>query len=407
MCGTTSTGVIVANLCRELNKEGHTTVAAYGRWARNCDDITTYRIGNDWDIRFHGIITRMFDRHGLGSKKATDAFIRWADEYNPDIVWMHNLHGYYLNYESLFCWLKKHPERKYYWTLHDCWSITGHCSHFSYVGCEKWRIKCDKCPQSKRYPACYGVANTENNYIRKKNAFQNVPNLTIITPSQWLANLVKQSYLKEYPVEVQYNKINTGVFKPTSSDFRKQYGIEDRIMVLAVANAWGSRKGIEDIWKLLTMLDEKYVVVIVGMWPKQILKFKKRINGILEEIDHNKSKEFIINKCNNENNNDRRQVAGIGIAIEPGVENLYEAITGECFRNSMGNKATVNKLICVSKTNNAKELAGIYTTADFFINPTYEDNYPTVNLEAIACGTYVITYDVGGCKETIRNENSV
>ena len=164
--------------------------------------------------------------------------------------------------------------------------------------------------------------------------------MTLITPSNWLADLVKQSFLKEYPVEVHYNTIDKTIFKPTPSDFRQRYGLENKKIVLGVANIWDERKGLRDFYKLAQMLDDKYVVVLVGLSKKQMKELPKNIKGIM-------------------------------------------------------------------RTNSPQELAEIYTAADVFLNPTYEDNYPTVNLEAEACGTRVITYDTGGCRETVRREDSV
>ena len=165
--------------------------------------------------------------------------------------------------------------------------------------------------------------------------------MTIITPSKWLANLVRQSYLAEYPVDVVYNTVDHSVFKPTEGDFRKRFGIENKKMILAVSNAWHDpRKGLQDIYKLRKMLGEHYAIVVVGLTDKIMKTIPKDIIGI-------------------------------------------------------------------TKTNNAQELAEIYTTADVLINPTYEDNYPTVNIEAEACGTPVITYNTGGSPESVPTENVV
>ena len=228
------------------------------------------------------------------------------------------------------------------WTFQDCWAFTGHCSHFTAVKCEQWMSHCSYCPQLRRYPACYAISSVSKNFDRKRAAFTGVENMTIITPSKWLADLVKQSFLKEYPVEVHYNTIDTNVFKPTPSDFRERYGLQDKFIVLGVANVWEERKGLYDFYKLAQMLDDRYAIVLVGLSKKQIKALPKNIKGI-------------------------------------------------------------------ERTNSAKELAAIYTAADVFVNPTYEDNYPTVNLEAQACGTRVITYDTGGCRETLyaRDANVV
>ena len=275
----------------------------------------------------HAIQTRLFDTHGFGSKKATAKFLQWAETYHPDLLWLHNIHGYYINVEMLFTWIKKHPEMQVKWTLHDCWAFTGHCSHFTAVKCEQWKSRCSYCSQLRRYPKCYAMSNVGRNFDRKKAAFTGVSNMELIVPSHWLEGLVKQSFLKEYPVEVVYNTIDTNVFKPTPSDFRERYGLQNKKIVLGVASVWEERKGVNDFIKLAQRLDDNYAIVLVGLTAKQI------------------------------------------------------------------------KLLGIKRTNSAKELAAIYTAADVFVNPTYEDNYPTVNLEAKACGLPIITYNAGGSPE--------
>lgn len=341
VCGIGSTGRICADLAKKFEADGHDVKIAYGRSSTVPEQFKKYavRIGNDFDVKVHGLESRLFDNHGLASKQATKQFLQWADEYDPDLVWLHNLHGYYINYELLFQWIKSRPEMEVKWTLHDCWAFTGHCSHFTMVKCEQWKTHCSYCPQTHRYPACYGKGAASQNLDRKREAFTGAKNMTLITPSKWLADLVKQSFLREYPVEVHYNTIDTSVFKPTPSDIRERYGLVGKKIVLGVANVWDERKGLQDFYKLAEMLDDRYAIVLVGLSEKQINELPKNILGI-------------------------------------------------------------------RRTNSPEELAAIYTAADVFFNPTYEDNYPTVNLEAEACGTRVVTYDTGGCRETIKNPDS-
>ena len=341
VCGIGSTGRICTDLAQQLEAEGNEVKIAYGRKGTVPERFQKYavRIGTDFDCKMHALQTRLFDTHGFGSKHATEKFLQWAEEYKPDLLWLHNLHGYYINVEMLFDWIKKHPEMQVKWTLHDCWAFTGHCSHFTVVKCEQWKSHCSYCSQLRRYPACFAMSSVSKNFERKRRAFTGVKNMTLITPSKWLADLTRQSFLKEYPVEVHYNTIDTNIFKPTPSDFRKRYGLQDKIIVLGAANVWEDRKGLFDFYKLAEMLDDRYVIELVGLSEKQIKDLPKNIKGI-------------------------------------------------------------------QRTNSPQELAAIYTAADVFVNPTYEDNYPTVNLEAEACGTKVITYDTGGCKETIHLKES-
>lgn len=342
VCGIRSTGRICTDLAQQMEAEGHEVKIAYGRVEDVPEKFKKYavRIGNDLDLKLHAVRTRLLDEHGFGSKKATREFLQWADAYDPDLLWLHNIHGYYINIEMLFAWIKSRPQMKVKWTLHDCWAFTGHCSHFTVANCDKWKTVCHDCPQKERYPKSLLKDNSRRNFERKREAFTGVKDMTLITPSKWLAELVEQSFLKEYPVKVHYNSIDTAVFKPTPSDFRKKNGLENKKMILGVASTWDDRKGFDDFLKLSEMLDDSYVIVLVGLNEKQMQQCKPNMLGI-------------------------------------------------------------------QRTNSPKELAEIYTAADVFFNPTYEDNYPTVNLEAEACGTRVVTYRTGGAPETIKRDDSM
>lgn len=339
--GTTSTGKICAQIAEQMEAEGNEVKVAYGRWANVPEKYQRFAhyIGSNLEVKLHAIQTRLFDTHGFGSRQATIKFLKWAEKYNPDLLWLHNLHGYYINIELLFEWIKKHPKMQVKWTLHDCWAFTGHCSHFTVAKCEQWKTRCSHCTQLRRYPACIALSSVSKNFERKRKACTGVKSMTLITPSKWLADLTRESFLKEYPVEVCYNTIDNNTFKPTFSNFREKYGLEGKYMILGVANVWDERKGLQDFCELYQRLGDRYAIVIVGLTKKQIKKLPSQIIGI-------------------------------------------------------------------TRTSNPQELAGIYTTADIFFNPTYEDNYPTVNLEAEACGTRVISYNVGGAPETLKSEKS-
>jgi len=335
-----STGKICINIAEHMERKGHTCKIAYGRKCIVSEQYKKYavRIGNNFDVYWHGLMTRLFDKHGLASVSATKKFLEWADEYNPDMLWLHNIHGYYINYELLFAWIKSRPNMQVRWTLHDCWAFTGHCSHYTLARCQKWKSGCYSCVNKKLYPNSFLKDNSEDNFARKKQAFCGVKNMLLITPSKWLADEVKQSFLKDYPVVVYNNKIDRNVFKPTSSDFREKYGLVGKKVVLGVASVWGKSKGYDDFLQLRNILDDRYVVVMVGVSKGQMKQLPRGIIGI-------------------------------------------------------------------QRTSNQVELAQIYTTSDVFVNFTYEDNYPTVNLEAVACETPVITYDSGGSGESAKPEN--
>lgn len=287
VCGIRSTGRICTDLARKLEAEGHTCKIAYGRVEEVPEAYRKYavRIGSDLDLKVHALQTRLLDTHGFGSRRATARFLRWAEDYAPDVLWLHNLHGYYIQVEMLFDWIKRHPEMQVKWTLHDCWAFTGHCAHFTAVGCYQWKTECRHCPQLRWYPACYGFSNVRRNFERKKQAFTGVQHMTLIVPSHWLESRVKQSFLGEYPIEVHYNQINTEVFKPTRGDFRQRYGLQGKVMVLGVATAWSNRKGLDVFAKLAGMLDDRYVIVLVGLTKKQIQQLPPQILGIEQTSD--------------------------------------------------------------------------------------------------------------------------
>ncbi|WP_341323886.1 glycosyltransferase [Solibacillus sp. FSL H8-0523] len=333
VCGIGSTGRIATDIHHTLIENSYKSYIAYGRnTPKNCEN--PIRIGTNYDNYLHVGLTRIFDKHGFGSVKATKAFIKNLEEINPEIIHLHNLHGYYINIELLFNYLKQ-SNKRVIWTLHDCWAFTGHCSHFEFVGCKKWELGCFECPEKKEYPASLFKDNSEQNFLKKKALFTGLKDLTIITPSKWLASLVNQSFLSEYPIKVIHNGINLDVFKPTTnSSFRKKHNLMNKFMILGVANIWNQKKGLNHFIELSNYLEDDEVIVLVGLTEKQKKELPKQIIGI-------------------------------------------------------------------SLTNSTKDLAEIYSAADVFVNPTLEDNFPTTNIEALACGTPVFTFNSGGSYESI------
>jgi putative colanic acid biosynthesis glycosyltransferase len=276
VCGTGSTGRIATDIEAILKEQGHESYIAYGRGdPRNSD--SPIRIGNKLDNYTHVAKTRLLDMHGFGSKKATKNFIKKVREIDPDVIHLHNIHGYYINVEILFDYLKE-ANKPVVWTLHDCWPFTGHCAYFDFARCDCWRVDgTHKCIQKRSYPASLLINNSKMNYERKRKAFTGIKNLTIVTPSQWLADLVKKSFLKEYTIEIVNNGIDLEVFKPTESDFRRRYNLQDKHIILGVANMWEQRKGINDFIQLSKQLDSSYKIVLVGVSKKQIKKLPKNI----------------------------------------------------------------------------------------------------------------------------------
>lgn len=279
VCGIKSTGRICADLADILQENGNDCLIAYGREAvaEKYSSIAV-RVGTEYDVILHGITARLFDSSGFGSKEVTKRFIAKIREYDPDIIHLHNIHGYYINIEILFDYLKE-SKKPVIWTLHDCWAFTGHCSHFVTASCERWKTGCFDCPQKKSYPSSILLDRSRQNWERKRKAFTGLKSLICVTPSEWLAKSVRESYLgKSYDVLTIPNGIDLDLFCPTKSDFRKKYSLENKKIILGVATSWGKSKGIQEFERLSLMLDENYKVVLVGMDPKMLSpEAKKRV----------------------------------------------------------------------------------------------------------------------------------
>ncbi|QNO13419.1 glycosyltransferase [Alkalicella caledoniensis] len=335
VCGVGSTGRIATDIHSILLDQGSESHVAYGRGlANNCNQ--SIKIGSKIDNYFHVLSTRLFDIHGFSSTFATKKLIKEIVKLDPDIIHLHNIHGYYLNIDVLFQYLRV-CKKPIIWTLHDCWSFTGHCAYFDFVDCDKWKTKCYNCPQKAEYPKSIIVDRSKKNFDNKKDIFTGVENLTLVTPSKWLSLLVKESYLKDYSVEVINNGIDLDTFKPTSNKFKDDPRVRDKFIILGVASIWEKRKGFDYFLQLSKRLSSEEVIVLVGL---------------------------------NENQ----------------MKDLPENVIG------------------ITRTNNINDLADLYSSSDIFFNPTLEDNFPTTNLESLACGTPVITFKTGGSVESIDEE---
>lgn len=284
VCGTGSTGRIAAKIAEEYDAKGWEVRFGYGREAYVPESCRKWavRIGNSLSVRLHGVLTRLFDWHAdrICSWWSTRKFLKWAEAWKPDLLWLHNLHGYYINYELLFKWVKKHPEMKVRWTLHDSWAYTGHCAYFVLSECNFWKNQCHDCPSKGDYPSSMFMSNARCNYERKKCAFCGVQNMTLICPSKWLANLTRQGFLGQYPIEIVPNEIDRSIFKPTKGDFRTRMGLLDKTIILGVASVWDKRKGLEEFVSLRELLDSRFALVVVGLTPKQIAELPSGVIGI-------------------------------------------------------------------------------------------------------------------------------
>ena len=330
-----STGKIMFGIADALIKSGNETlcfspVTTTNR--NNQPDKKYIKIGSFQSRRFNVLLGRITGFEGCFAYFATKRMLKKISEFKPDVIHLHTLHGSFVNLPLLFRYIKKN-KIKAVWTLHDCWSFTGHCPHFVLQNCEKWKECCGKCPSYREYPQSL-FDNSKKMHRLKRKWFSGIADCTVVTPSKWLADLAEKSFLSQYPVMVINNGINLSVFHPIQSDFRKNNGLEDKIIILGVSFGWSNKKGLDVFISLAKELSEDYRIVLVGT--------DKNTDRVLPE-----------------------------------------------------------SIISIHRTQNQTELAQIYSAADVFVNPTREDNFPTVNIEALACGTPVITFDTGGSSEII------
>lgn len=343
-----STGKIMFDLAETARNQGHKVYTYSARTFRRGKKneypdrpFHTYYETEGGNL-VHKIAGGITGFNGFFSVWSTGKLIRQLERQNIDVLHLHNLHEFCLNLPMLFGYIKKKNIRVI-WTLHDCWTFTGHCPYFDIVRCDKWKTGCGGCPQKNIYPRSL-IDTTHFMWKMKKKWFTGVNDLTIVTPSEWLAGLVRDSYLSGYPIKVINNGIDLSIFKPTPSDIRDRLADHRRnrqavprtaYIVLGVAFGWSERKGFDVFIKLTECLDpEQYIIVLIG-------------------TDDNVDRQLPDN------------------------------------------------VISIHRTNNQQELAEIYSAADVMVNPTREDNYPTVNMEAIACGTPVITFRTGGSPESV------
>ncbi len=328
LCNAGSIGKISVFLSKWLSAEGIENYIFYSDGYTDYDLAVKYT--NKLYIKAQALKSRVFGNYGFNSKLATRRLVSKLQEIAPDIIHLHNLHGHNVNLEIFFEYAKNN-NIKLIWTFHDCWAMTGYCPHFTMANCSKWTTHCKDCEQRKNYSWFFDKSSELQE--RKEKCFSGL-DLTIITPSQWMSNVVKQSFLKEYPVEVVNNGINLNIFKKVETDFRKKYNCENKFIILGVSFGWSKRKGLDVFIQLSQQLSEDYQIVLVGT--------DESIDSFLPK-----------------------------------------------------------NIISIHKTHNQEELAEIYSAADIFFNPTREDTFPTVNMEAIACETPVLSFDIGGSNETI------
>lgn len=327
-----STGKIAETIGAVTRNHGWDSYIAYGG-SCNTSQSHLIRVGGWYNRYIHFAEQRIRDNEGLCSRTATKRLIEQIKHIKPDVIQLHNIHDHYLNYQSLFEYLNQ-TEIKVVWTFHDCWAFTGHCFHFVTAECEKWKTGCFNCPLKNAYPKTC-VDNSKSNYELKKRLFVSNKNLTIVPCSDWMANFVRQSFLRDKRIEVIKNGVDLSVFKPSGDN-----KLVDGFNVLAVSSIWNKEKGLDDILKLRELLPSDYKMTVVGLSENQIKELPQGIKGI-------------------------------------------------------------------RRTQNVQELVALYSNARVLINTTYADTFPTVNLEALACGTPVVTYRTGGAPESISESTGL
>lgn len=335
--GFASTGKIVADIHEKLLNDGYESYVIYSRKEpKNATFKNVTKIYSPIGVAMHAALALFFDKHGLYSKHSTRKIINRIDEINPDIIHLHVIHGFYLNYPMLFDYIKK-TNRKIVWTLHDCWEYTGYCAYYDYNECFEWKNGCKNCKYRNEYPYRL-LSHSKQNFQIKKHCYEGV-DMTLVSPSKWLDGEVSQSMMSNFKHQVIHNDVKLDHFYFEESNLRETNRLTDKRVLLCVANVWTEQKGFSEIIKLSKLIDKDTRIVMIGVSKKQQKNLPVNIIGI-QRIDVN-------------------------------------------------------------------ELRKWYSTADAFINCTLEDNYPTVNLEAKACGLPVISYRTGGSPEMLDSNDVV
>lgn len=337
-CLNKSTGRIAQQIGDKAIEDGFNSFIAYPARAGICDSKShLIEIGSSVDAKVHAVITRVFDRHGLASAVSTKNFVKRILDINPDIIHLHNIHGYYINYPILFKYLST-TDIPIVWTFHDCWPMTGHCVHYTDVKCSKWKGEgCSNCPKKKSYPASLLSDRSSQNFKDKKKYFTSLKNLTIVPVSYWLGSVVEQSFFKGTPIKVIQNGIDLKTFYPRTNQveiIREKYGWKDKFVILGVATGWSEEVGYSTFMKLRSSLGPEFAIAMVGLTEKQ----KKSLPGGITGILH---------------------------------------------------------------TDRIDELAEIYTAADVLFNGSFQETFGLVTAEAIACGTPAVVYDSTACPEIV------
>lgn len=331
-------GRIVEQIGLLAQRNGYEVLVAHSKRNENTTQLPHFAITTKFQEVKHAVGAKFLDLHGLLSTHQTKRLVEIIKEYHPDIIHLHNIHGYFCNFKVLFEYLST-IETPVVWTMHDCWPFTGRCFHFLGINCYKWKTGCYDCKAEAGYTVSRYYDRSKSLYELKKNLFSSVKNMTMVPVSDWQAAFLKDSFLKNCKIHTIHNGVDLEKFKPMNSiGLREKYSLKGKFILLGVASPWNARKGLYDFYKLRDLLSEDFIIILIGLKSNQIKELPKGIIGI-------------------------------------------------------------------SRTESQQELAEYYSMADIFVNLTYLDTFPTVNLEALACGTPVITYKTGGAPEAI-DENT-
>ena len=274
-----STGKIAEQIGLVAMEAGWESYIAYGR-SVNPSKSKLIKVGSKLGVMWHGVLSRLFDCHGLASNLATKRLVKQIKEIRPDIIHLHNIHGYYLNYKILFNYLNS-TNIPVVWTLHDCWAFTGHCAHFVAADCMRWRDNgCAKCPLKGHYPKSYTDFSARN-FRLKRSLFTPQSNMHIVAVSEWLEKQAKQSFLGRQHVQYVYNGVDATLFSPQDARYiADKYKLEGKTVLVGVASAWSESKGFNDYLALRERLSNNYAIIMVGLSDDIIKTLPAGIIGI-------------------------------------------------------------------------------------------------------------------------------
>lgn len=333
-------GRICEQIALIAEKNGYECFVVHSTRNENPSQLSHYAMTTKKDEVLHALGAKFLDLHGLLSTSKTRDLVERIKVYSPDIIHLHNIHGYFCNFKVLFEYLDT-IDTPVVWTMHDCWPFTGRCFHFVGANCFKWKTGCYDCKAEPGYTVSKYYDRSKSLYELKKRLFSSVKNMTMVPVSDWQASFLKDSFLKNCNVHTIHNGVDLDKFRPMDGTrLRDKHHLHGKFVLLGVASPWNTRKGLDDFCKLRSMLDESFSIVMVGLKPEQMPKLPKDIVGI-------------------------------------------------------------------TRTESQQELAEYYSMADCFVNLTYLDTFPTVNIEALACGTPVLTYRTGGSPEAVDDKTGI